>query len=210
MKFASLNLQINNHNTTHKYFYQNHLFSLITHPFSAFSSTTSRFSVPPTARMHDCGGLMIAQNCVTLNMPKLEMVKVPPWNSAGWSLPSRAFAASVLTSCEIDSTPLRSALKTIGVMRPLSVDTATDTSTASNLEIEIKLDLLRNQLFTSTHCLILSPNHAELTSGTFLQAMAAALMTKSFTDNFLPLFSSSLLYFALSARILSTLQFIVK
>lgn len=131
MKFASLNLQ----ERRLVWISFSHLFSLFyAHPFSALSSTTSRFSVPPTARMHDCGGLMIAQNCVTLNMPKFEMVKVPPWNSCGWSLPSRAFAASDLTSCEIDSTPLRSALNTIGVMRPLSVDTATDTSTASNLK----------------------------------------------------------------------------
>jgi hypothetical protein len=39
-----------------------------------------------------------------------------------------------LTSVEIDSIPLRSALKTIGVIKPLSVETATETSTASNLK----------------------------------------------------------------------------
>lgn len=62
------------------------------------------------------------------------MVKVPPWNSCGCNFPSRALPASDFTSFEIDSTPLRSAPKTIGVMRPLSVETATDTSTASNLK----------------------------------------------------------------------------
>lgn len=76
---------------------------------------------------------MMALKCVTSNMPKLETVKVPPWNSCGCNLPSRALAARALTSLEIDSMPLRSALKTIGVMSPLSVETATETSTASNL-----------------------------------------------------------------------------
>ena len=59
---------------------------------------------------------------------------MPPWNSCGCNLPSRALAASDLTSTEMSATPLRSALKTIGVMRPLSVETATETSTASNLK----------------------------------------------------------------------------
>lgn len=104
------------------------------YPFKAFSSITRRFCGPPTAKMHDCGGLMIALKWVTSNMPKLETVKVPPWNSCGCNFPSLALAASDLTSFEIFSIPLRSALKTIGVMRPLSVETATDTSTASNLQ----------------------------------------------------------------------------
>lgn len=103
------------------------------YPFSDFSSITQRFWVPPTAKMHDCGGLMMAEKCVTPNMPKLETLKVPPWNSAGCSFPSRAFAARAFTSFEIVARPLRSAAKTIGVINPRSVDTATETSTASNL-----------------------------------------------------------------------------
>ena len=89
------------------------------------------------ARMQDCGGLMIALKCVTPNIPKLETLKVPPWNSCGWSLPSRALAAKLLTSFEILINPLRSAWNTIGVISPRSVDTATDTSTASNLKRNI-------------------------------------------------------------------------
>lgn len=147
---------------------------------------------------------MMAQKCDTSNIPRLETVKVPPWNSDGCSFPSRALAASDLTSFEIDSMPLRSALNTIGVMSPLSVDTATDTSTASNLEKSFVLSLICNQ--SRTHCLIVLPSQAELTSGTFLHAMAAALMTKSFTDNFEPVFSSDLLKRARNSRILSTLQ----
>lgn len=109
--------------------------------------------VPPTARIHDCGGLMTAQKCVTPvtttdiegtiwnngswtilpNMPKLETVMVPPWNSCGCSLPSRAFAASSFTNLLMSTSPLRSACGTIGVIRPLSVLTATQQSTESNL-----------------------------------------------------------------------------
>lgn len=33
---------------------------------------------PPTARIPTCGGLMMAVNSEMPNMPKLEMVKVPP------------------------------------------------------------------------------------------------------------------------------------
>lgn len=41
-----------------------------------------------------CGGLMIAANCSTPNMPRLDIVKVPESKSVGLSLPSRA--------CDID------------------------------------------------------------------------------------------------------------
>lgn len=170
---------------------------------------TSLFWLPPTARIHDCGGLMMAQNCVTSNIPRLEMVKVPPWNSCGCNFPSRAFAANDLTDVEISSTPLRSALKTIGVIRPLSVDTATETSTASNLQY-IKINFMDEIAHSGTHCLILSPSHAELASGTFLHAIAAALMMKSLIDSFFPDFSSDLLNLARNSRILSTLQSTVR
>ena len=33
------------------------------------------------ARMHDCGGLMMAVNWVTSYMPRLEIVNVPPYQS---------------------------------------------------------------------------------------------------------------------------------
>lgn len=153
---------------------------------------------------------MIAQKCVTSNIPRLETVKVPPWNSCGCNLPSRALAASDLTSLEIDSIPLRSALKTIGVMSPLSVETATETSTESNLNKIARVNKYFQGQTNETHCRMTLPNHAELTSGTFLQAIAAALMIKSLTDNFEPDFSKDLLKRALSSRILSTLQSTVK
>ena len=40
---------------------------------------------------------MTAVNCLIPNMPRLEMVNVPPTNSCGWSLPSLAFAANSAT-----------------------------------------------------------------------------------------------------------------
>lgn len=160
--------------------------------------------------MHDCGGLMIALKCVTSNIPRLETVKVPPWNSCGCNFPSRALAASDLTSFEIDSMPLRSALKTIGVMRPLSVETATETSTESNLKEEGIVTLSTDGSDCTTYCLMTLPNHAELTSGTFLHAMAAALIIKSFTDNLEPDFSNDLLNRARNSKILSTLQSTVR
>ena len=49
--------------------------------------------------MHACGALMMAVNCLMPNMPRLETVKVPPMNSAGWIEPSLALPARCLTSC---------------------------------------------------------------------------------------------------------------
>ena len=57
-----------------------------TDPVSEFSSTTSLFSPPPTARMHACGGLMTAEKFLIPNIPRLEMVKVPPWNCGVYTL----------------------------------------------------------------------------------------------------------------------------
>lgn len=74
------------------------------------------------------------QNHHLPNIPKFEMEIVPPWNSCGCNLPSLAFNASALTSFEISTNPLRSALNTIGVIKPRSVATATATSTASYLQ----------------------------------------------------------------------------
>ncbi len=95
---------------------------------SAPSLTTGRFSPAPTARMQPWGGLMMAANSRTPNMPRLETVKVPPWYSSGLSLPSRARPARSFISAEIVARPLVSAALIIGVMRPPGVATATETS----------------------------------------------------------------------------------
>lgn len=81
------------------------------------SDTTTR-EVDPTARMQDCGGFTIAEKLEIPNIPRLEMVNVPPMNSSGASAPSRARVARSLTLAEIDDNPFVCALVTIGVIRP--------------------------------------------------------------------------------------------
>lgn len=61
--------------------------------------------------------------------PKIIKKSLLTWNSWGCSLPSRALAANEDTSLQMDARPLVWALKTMGVIRPLGVLTATLTST---------------------------------------------------------------------------------
>lgn len=89
--------------------------------------------------MQDCGGLITALNTFTPNMPKFDKLIVPPWNSAGCNLFARALAASSFTSLEIVARPLLFAAKTIGVISPLSVETATLTSTSLYLNEEKRI-----------------------------------------------------------------------
>ncbi|SCZ98488.1 BZ3500_MvSof-1268-A1-R1_Chr7-1g09176 [Microbotryum saponariae] len=78
--------------------------------------------------MHDCGGLMMAVKDSTPNMPKLEMVKDPPWYSSGLSLPSRALPANCLVKVETVAKPLAPTSGMMGVIKPLGVATATEMS----------------------------------------------------------------------------------
>jgi hypothetical protein len=80
--------------------------------------------------MQDCGLFIIAVKWLMPNMPKFEIVNVPPWYSCGVNFPSFARAAKSLTRLEIDDKPLLSAPVIIGVIRPDPVSTATDMSTA--------------------------------------------------------------------------------
>ena len=116
---------------------------------------------------------MIAVKSSTPNMPKLEMVKVPPWYSSGLSLPSRAREASALVSAEIEARPLDPTFLMIGVMSPVGVATATQMSACLYLSRQRRPPTRYNQ----THCRMTSPNQAELASGTSLSARAAALTT---------------------------------
>lgn len=50
----------------------------VLNPRSSSGAGTRVGSVDPTARMHDWGELMMAVKWETPNMPRLEMVKVPP------------------------------------------------------------------------------------------------------------------------------------
>lgn len=67
---------------------------------------------------------------------------VPPWNSCGCNLPSRALAANSLMILLISTSPFLSACGTIGVIKPLSVATATEQSTESYLKMNTNYYLL--------------------------------------------------------------------
>ena len=74
------------------------------------------------------GGLITAVKLSTPIIPKLEIVKVPPMNSLGLSELALALAANSLVFWLIVERPLILAENTIGVINPLSVDTATEMS----------------------------------------------------------------------------------
>ena len=54
------------------------------------SSVVNVGRVPPTAIIQAWGGLITAENSVIPYIPRLEMVKEPPWNSCSCNLPSLA------------------------------------------------------------------------------------------------------------------------
>src|SRR5438105_11319825 len=127
------------------------------------SRTTGCCCPVPTARMPPCGGLITAANSRMPYMPRLEIEKVPPWNSSSFSLPARARSARSLASCAICASPFWSADLTIGVIKPSSSATATAMSTRS-------------------HSRIASSLHDALAAGTWRKANAAARITKSLTE----------------------------
>eukprot|EP00919_Chromeraceae_sp_WS-2016_P054719 GHVR01130128.1.p1 GENE.GHVR01130128.1~~GHVR01130128.1.p1 ORF type:complete len:114 (-),score=0.74 GHVR01130128.1:1314-1655(-) len=96
------------------------------------------------------------------NIPKLLTDVVPPVYSRGSNFPSFALFAKSLTFFEISINPSVSALKTIGVINPPSIATATLTSACLNV-------------------LIVFPFHCELTLGKSLKAKAVALTIMSLT-----------------------------
>ena len=63
------------------------------------------------------------------------MVKVPPWNSSGASLPLRALVTKSLHSDEMVAKPFDPASLIIGVIRPPSTATARDMSTDLNFRM---------------------------------------------------------------------------
>ena len=66
--------------------------------------TTGRPSIAPTARIAACGGLSTATNCSTPNMPRFEIVNVPPSRSTGLQLavagarPTRSARAAAISA----------------------------------------------------------------------------------------------------------------
>merc|ERR1740137_217533 len=100
-------------------------------------------------------------------MPKLEIVKVPPWNSSSLSLFSLALPASSFTSAEICCMVLPEAFLTMGVINPAGVATAT--------------------LMSILLCVIGSSfTRVAFNSGTYWSAAATALITKSLTETLKP------------------------
>lgn len=71
---------------------------------------------------------MIAVKLSMPNIPKFEIVNVPPWYSSGLSLPSRAREARDLVSADMEARPLEPTSLMMGVIRPLGVATATQMS----------------------------------------------------------------------------------
>jgi hypothetical protein len=105
-------------------------------PFSEASpGTINRRRGADTAKIHACGGLITALNSSTPNIPRLLIVNVPPWNSSGFNLLSRARVAKSRISLEIWVIRFWSVLGIIGVIKPDGVATATDISTVGNYEV---------------------------------------------------------------------------
>lgn len=71
----------------------------------ASSFGTTVFSAALTANMQADGGLTIAEKLCTPNIPRFEIVNVPPDSSSGFSLLFLALAAISLISAEISSRP---------------------------------------------------------------------------------------------------------
>src|SRR6266446_5675706 len=105
--------------------------------------TTGRCSPAPTARMPPCGGLITAAKSLMPYMPRLEIEKVPPWNSVSLSLPERARAARSFISAAMVPTPFCSACLMIGVMSPSSSATAMAMSAVFQRKIEMRDRRLR-------------------------------------------------------------------
>ena len=106
----------------------------------AVSSKTHSFLVLATAKISAYGGFIIAEKLSTTDIPRLEMVTFPPINSSGLNLLFLAFVIKSWLSEAIVHRLLLATSFTIGVIKPVSVATATETSTFS-------------------YCLIESPNH---------------------------------------------------
>ncbi len=132
---------------------------------SAPPATTGCCLAAPTARIPDCGGLMIAENSTVPYMPRFETAKVPPSSSCCSSFLSLARCARAADSRAIADSFLPSTPRSTGVTSPVPVATAIDMST---------------DRYAS------SPSSVQVTfaSGTSPNAAATAAITKSLTDTF--------------------------
>src|SRR5262249_37436678 len=88
------------------------------------STTTGLSAIAPTARIAASGGLMIATNSSTGNIPRFETENVAP-ESSGWrSLRARVRSIRSRASVAIWKSDFRSQSRSTGVMRPSSTATA--------------------------------------------------------------------------------------
>src|SRR5918995_733134 len=100
---------------------------------------TGRSSTEPTARIAACGGFSTAMNCWTPNMPRFEIVNVPPSRSPWRSLFSRARPTSSARAFAISWIVSDSARWTTGTVHAsvsrfaivLRIDVSGTTSTSS-------------------------------------------------------------------------------
>src|SRR5258708_3392156 len=83
------------------------------------SSTTGTSLIAPTARIAASGGLMIATNSSTPNMPRFEIEKVAPLRSPSLGRPDRARSMTCRDSIEIWIRSFASASCTTGTSRPM-------------------------------------------------------------------------------------------
>src|SRR5712691_2393375 len=91
------------------------------------SRTTTRSSVEPVARIATCGGLRTAMNCSTPNMPRFEIVNVPPSRSSCWSVLLRARSTTAPRSAAICAIVLSCASRITGTTSPCGAATAIPT-----------------------------------------------------------------------------------
>ena len=148
---------------------------------------TGRSIVRPTARMPGSGGLMIASNEVTPNMPRFETVNVPPSISCWRTLPLRARATMSLVAAAISVSVMRSASRSTGTIRPSSSATAMPTCACS-------------------WCTMRSPSHERWNCGCSISETAQARMIRSLIETFVPPSPSERLISRRSsiARVMST------
>src|SRR5918994_6336438 len=91
------------------------------------SRATGRSSTEPTARIAACGGFRTAMNCCTPNMPRFEIVNVPPSRSPWRSLFSRARPTSSARASAISWIESDSARWITGTTSPCGAATAIPT-----------------------------------------------------------------------------------
>src|SRR5438105_2268076 len=96
------------------------------------STGTTWSRVAPTARIDACGGLRTATNWSTSNMPRFEIVNVPPSRSSARSFASRARPTRSPRTCAICESDSCSALCTTGTTSPCGAATAMPTFAFGN------------------------------------------------------------------------------